>query len=183
MELSPIEKMQLKNQVERVLHVPGNYNGGILEMAVVLDYDLPVEVLKEKSKEILQTLKTQSEIFRNVRLNVVKWVSDECFIKEVSAIPMVLMGKVFEDYESIKNTASDQSTKESGQKTLDELTRQLQLFYARSKLVLVITDGNYRIFDSSAVKKYMHPFLHRKLLFLQTKEIISGTKLLLQLNS
>ena len=32
-----IAKMNLNNAAERVLHVPGNYTGGILEMTLVID--------------------------------------------------------------------------------------------------------------------------------------------------
>lgn len=185
MELSPVERMQLNKQVERVLHVPGNYTGGILEMALVLDYDMPLEVLQEKSAGILRTLKMHSEVFKNVRLNVIKWVSDECLVKEVSAISMVQMGRIFEDYSILKdkNTAANPETEVSSLKTLDELTRQLKLFYARSKLILVLTEGNYRTADEAAVRQFMQPFLHRKILFLQPEGIIPGTRLLLQSDS
>ena len=41
------KKMQLKREVERVLHVKGNFKGGILEMAIVFDAALPLEEAKE----------------------------------------------------------------------------------------------------------------------------------------
>ena len=41
--LTRIQEIQLRNQVQRVLHVPGNYNGGPLEMAVVFDTSLEKE--------------------------------------------------------------------------------------------------------------------------------------------
>ena len=34
MALTAVRNLQLHNQIERVLHVPGNYRGGILEMAI-----------------------------------------------------------------------------------------------------------------------------------------------------
>ena len=37
MALTPVRNLQLHNQIERVLHVQGNYRGGILEMAIVVD--------------------------------------------------------------------------------------------------------------------------------------------------
>lgn len=37
MPLTAVQNLQLHNQIERVLHVPGNYRGGILEMTVVID--------------------------------------------------------------------------------------------------------------------------------------------------
>ncbi len=50
--MNQIEKLKLHQQVERILHVPGNYLGGILEMAFVLDYHISKEVLMENLKEI-----------------------------------------------------------------------------------------------------------------------------------
>ena len=40
-----IQLLQIKNAVMRVLCVPGNYSGGILEMAIVLDGSVPAERL------------------------------------------------------------------------------------------------------------------------------------------
>ena len=176
MELSPAERLQFKNQVERILHIRGNYTGGILEMALVLDYDMPLTKLREGSATIIKTLKMHSEVFRNVRLNVIKWVSDDCLIKDVSSSAMVQMGRVFEDYDLLGRYGNEP-------KKLDVLAAQLQMFYARSKLILVLTDGNYYLEDKEAVHKFMQPFLHKKLLLLQPEGIIPGTRLLLQSDS
>lgn len=46
MNLSPVFLMQFKNSIERILHVKGNYSGGILEMAVVIDENLEREQLQ-----------------------------------------------------------------------------------------------------------------------------------------
>ena len=35
--MNVIAKMNLNNAVERVLHVPGNYTGGILEMTLAIE--------------------------------------------------------------------------------------------------------------------------------------------------
>lgn len=69
--------MSLKNGVERVLHVPGNYTGGILEMTLVVDCNLPEKYVKEFVSDIAATLRMHSEVFRNVRLNLLMWKSDE----------------------------------------------------------------------------------------------------------
>ena len=39
-EFSVVLRKQLKNQIEFVLHTPGNYTGGILEMTIVLDHSI-----------------------------------------------------------------------------------------------------------------------------------------------
>lgn len=185
MELTPVERMQLKNQVERILHIQGNYTGGILEIAVVLDYDMPLPVLREKAAGILKALKLQGEVFRNIRLNVVKWISDECIVKEVSSAFDVQTGRVFEDYEACQEQkkTSQKSPETETPKSLDGLAGQLKLFYARSKLILILTEGSYRIQDVCKLREAMQPFLHRKMLLISSGQITPGTRLLLQSDS
>ncbi len=151
--VNQIEKVRLHQQVERILHVPGNYRGGILEMALVLDYHISKEVLIEVSKEILTSLRAYSKVFQNVRLNLVKWVSDTEIIKEVSSVGLVQMGRCWEDYKE-----------GSAEKSFDELTRQLKMFYARSKLIIWITDGAFQILDREQVEHNLKPFLQKKIL-------------------
>lgn len=154
--MTPLQKIQLKNQTERVLHVPGSYSGGILEMTIVFDYSLPLEVLQSLSKELVTTLKQSSPIFRNVRLNTIKWIADDEYNKELSSFPSILIGREFSDY-----------SQSSADKHLDELTRQLKTFYARSKLIYLISD-TIKAADASIVKANLQPFLGRKLLILHS---------------
>ncbi len=170
--LTDIQLLQIKNRINRILHVPGNYTGGILEMAIVADYHMEPEVLREDVRRVAEMLKRQDETFRNVRLNLIKWVSDDCIIKEVVPMPFLLMGRAFED---IAAATGKQEPEGAGvnEKTLDELLRQLKLFYARSKVILIFTDGSYHIEDEKAVRSYLQPFLGRKLLVLQKGEQIN----------
>lgn len=159
--LADIQLMQIKNQVKRVLHVPGNYTGGILEMAIVADYAVEKEELTENIKRTADALKRQDEIFRNVRLNLIKWISDEQILKEVSSLTTLQMGRGFEDYEKYCAVPGRQ------EKSADELFRQLKLFYARSKLILVFTDGAFKVADQKTAEACLQPFLGRKMLFVQ----------------
>lgn len=152
-----VQLQQIRNTAMRILHVPGNYQGGILEMAIVVDYHLPYEELKENCAQIANKLKRTDEVFRNVRLNLVKWVSDDCIIKEVSALPLLQMGRCFADYGKMPA--------ESG-KMLDELLRQLKLFYARSKMIMLLTDESFRRADEQKIQEYLYPFLARKTMLL-----------------
>ncbi|MBE5868962.1 MAG: hypothetical protein E7293_08420 [Lachnospiraceae bacterium] len=169
--MNVVQQMQLKNAVERVLHVPGNYTeaikhtGQVLEMALVLDYHISEPELRMLSTEIVDLLKRHSEVFRNVRLNVIKWVDDTCICKEVSSMAHVRMGQIFGDY-----------VQGSSRKSFLELARQLKLFYARSKLILVLTDGSFYPGEPEKVREQMHPFLHRKLLILQNGKVCIGTE-------
>lgn len=157
-----IQLLQIKNAVMRVLHVPGNYRGGILEMAIVADYHISHEELSRECAQLADTLKRTDAIFKNVRLNLLKWISDDRIIKEISMLPAMQLGRGFEDYEEQESKA---------EKSLDELLRQLKLFYARSKIIIVITDGSYMIHDESKVREYLKPFLYRKLILLNMGNI------------
>ena len=170
--MNAVEKMQFKNHIERILHVPGNYNGGILEIALVCDYHMPQDELKDRTGELIGCMKMQSEVFRNVRLNVIKWITDNRIIKEVTPMAYVQMGKAFEDYNTVK--AEDLETP----KTLQELARKLKLFYARSKIVIVLTDGSYERGDETLLKQHLHPFLYRKILLVENGVMLSGRALL-----
>lgn len=153
--MTPLQRKEFVNQIQRVLHVPGNYRGGILEMALVADYGISKENLEEACKEMVNALKSCDKIFMNARFNLIKWVDDEDIRKEVSSMGVVQMGRAFEDY-----------VPANPQKSLDELLRQLKLFYARSKIVIVLTDGDYTIQSTAAVESYQKPFLGKKLLLL-----------------
>lgn len=180
-------QMQFKNAVERILHVPGNYTGGILEMALVCDYHMSQEQLCQISTELIDCLKRNGEVFRNVRLNLVKWVDDSRIIKEIVPMTYVRMGRVFEDYALlcgnsgvVKGALDMVGLSEVAEeivkspKTMQELTRQLKLFYARSKVIIVITDGSYEVGDKGKTRENLHPFLYRKLLFCQNEKVITG---------
>ena len=164
--LTDIQLLKIKNAVMRILHVPGNYNGGILEMAVVVDYHMPGEQLQEEISQIADVLKRQNEIFRNVRVNLIKWISDETIVKEVSSLPALQMGRGFED---CQNYQEDNGKEE---KSVDELFRQLKIFYARSKIVLVLPDGKWSVREENRVQEYLHPFLVRKLLMIQPADAV-----------
>lgn len=160
-----IQLLQIKNAAMRALHVPGNYRGGILEMAVAVDYHMGGRQLQEECGQIAGTLKRTDDIFRNVRLNLIKWVSDDEIIKEVSSLPALQLGRGFGDYEPERG---------DGGKSLDELLRQLKLFYARSKIIILITDGSYRRVDEEKIKEHLQPFLGRKLVVVTSGQVSSG---------
>ncbi len=167
-----LELLQIKNHINKILHVPGNYTGGILEMVLVVDYQVSKEELQCRCSQIFGMLKKQNEIFRNVRLNLIKWVGKEDIRKELSAMAYIQMGQAFSDYEE---GAAD------NEKRLETLLAQLKLFYARSKLVLILTDGGFVTEDKKAAQEALQPFLSRKLLLIRGKEQIPGSRLLLQM--
>ena len=164
--LTDVQLMQVKNSIMRVLHIPGNFFGENLEMAIVADCHIPTKELQEDLKRLANMLKRQDETFRNVRLNLIKWISDEQITKEVSSLSYLQMGRAFseEEQSGLKENAAED-------KSLDELLRQLKLFYARSKVILLITDGTYRIKNEDVVKEALRPFLGRKLLIVKDGQV------------
>ena len=153
MNLSPVFLMKFKNTVERILHVPGNYKGGILEMAVVLDHNVSRETMQDLVPQLLKSLKMHSEIFRNVRLNLVQWEDDEVISNQVTPMSMAGMMSCYESYEC-----------RSRCKDLKKLMQYLKIFQARAKLIILITDGANEEGSAESLKTAMLPFLDKKLM-------------------
>ena len=152
--------MQFIQAVERVLHAPGNFTKDILEMTLVLDYSTD---FSQAAREMMGILKSHSQVFRNVRLNILKWVDDEHLECECVPMPVIQMGRILEcAYEADKH------------KTLDMLLKKLKVFHARSKLILVYTEGSYDICSREEVLGYMNLFLKRKIIFVSSDSIGLG---------
>lgn len=138
-----------------MLHVPGNYRGGILEMAMVFDCNLPADTLILLARETAAALKQQGEIFRNVRLNTLLWRSDTQVQTAVTAMALLQTGAYFQDYAT-----------HTEMKCWEQMAQRLRKFYARSKLILIFTDGNNTVKDREALEAANRPFLEKKLIFL-----------------
>ena len=142
------KKMQLKREVERVLHVKGNFKGGILEMAIVLDAALPLKEAKELTQEIAQILKTTDEVFKNVRLNVVYAKTNRDIETTVTSLSILQLGTYFSDKEVIEE-----------EKSFDAIVKHLKKFQARSK-------GELSIRDKKRVQDALNPFVKQKTIFM-----------------
>lgn len=152
--MTPVQMKLFMNDVERVLHAPGNLPGGKLtEMAVVLDYKLPLEQLAGTSRDIVSALKKKGDLFQNVRLNVVKWITDEQIVTEMLPLSMLGIGRGLEDYGNMSHTED---------KALEVLAGQLKLFHARSRLVILVSDGQWQVNQRDAWESNLQPFLHKK---------------------
>lgn len=153
MELSPVFLKQFKNTADRILHVPGNFTGPVLEMAVVIDKSLMKEQLQAYLPVLLKTLKMHSEVFKNVRLNLVRWYADDRIETEILPMSKVMIDKFYEDYESQAQT-----------KTLEGLADYLKMYQARSKLIILLTDGSFQMADGKLLAQALQPFLSKKLM-------------------
>lgn len=187
MALSQVQKLKIKNTIMRMLHAPGGpywneggRNGGAsrqagssgqmpvskkqtppLEMTLIFDCAMDTDTARSKGSELSAVLKTADEIFRNVRVNAVQWKSDEDISQEVTALPMLLMGRYFDSYEQKKS-----------EKRLEVLMDYLKKFHARSRLLILLTEGEYQIADEAQLLANIKPFLYRKLLILNKDEIL-----------
>lgn len=157
---SIVEKKRLKDSVDRVLHVPGNFTGPILEMTLVLDHKNEKEYMKEITKDIIATLKSKGETFRNVRLNVVHWKGNEHYINEVTGMSLLLMERYYEDYQV-----------EECEKQAEYLMEYLKKFHARSKLVIIVSDS-FEIVSREKYEASVKPFLGKKTILVKRGVLI-----------
>ena len=103
----------------------------------------------------MKALKSYSEVFRNVRLNVVWWKSDDEILTEVIPMAMLQMGTAFDSYEKM-----------AAGKRIDLLFQNLKLFQARSKLIVLLSEGDFGIESEENCMESLKPFLGRKMLLL-----------------
>lgn len=150
--MTPVQKLQFNNAVEKVLHAPCNLIKDNLEWAFVFDFNLSKEEVSNTSKEIVNTLKQHSPIFQNARLNVVEWKSDTEIEHKIIAMPLIQTGSYFKEYRS-----------QPKEKKIDELIVQLKLFQARSKLIILLTDETYLVEDKNRWNQNMNPFLCKRM--------------------
>lgn len=171
MRLTEIQALQIAKRVDAILKVPGNYRGGNLEIAIVIDTTLQREDFKDAVAAVIRALKRGNEIFRNVRLNLVFW--GEEITSEVVPMVMLATDGAFTDYVSRPR-----------KKPYEELFGYLKKFHARSKVILVFSDGQNEIIDKEAAKEALSPFLKSKLLLISagystSGQIVSGTQIFL----
>lgn len=166
MELTEIGALQIAKRAEAILHVPGNYRGGNLEMTMVIDTSLQAEDVKGAVTAVVRALKRGNEIFRNVRLNLVFWGQET----ETRVLPMAMLmtGNAFREYQCSPH-----------KKCYEALFAYLKKFHARSKVVLVFADEQNEVCDAQAAREALSPFLKSKLLII-SEQIVSGTEFLLR---
>lgn len=164
MEFTEINALQMAKRAEAILHVPGNYRGGILEMTVVIDTSLALEDFRDAVAAVMRALKRENEIFRNVRLNLVFWGQE----MEAAVVPMAMLmtGSAFHDYRC-----------RSQKKCYDDLFAYLKKFHARSKLILAFVDEGNEVRDMQVAREALTPFLKSKLLLI-SEQIESGKRIL-----
>lgn len=191
MALTAVRNLQLHHQIERVLHVPGNYRGGILEMAIVVDRAYDRETARTLCADIIASCKKQSEVFRNVRLNMVLWGKNEIRTETVAAA-YVQMGTFFDGYETeSEERTSAKEAADSGQQTTAEekghsviaVMEYLKKFHARSKLILLLTPDREKLYQVSEVdrlRESLSPFLKQKLVLIYPGEMEAGTRYFMQ---
>lgn len=175
MSLTQIQKLQLNKHVDRILHAPGNQPAGKqqLEMAFVLDCSGSMEYVRSTAQAAVAALKAHDKIFQNVRSNVVVWSAGN-MKTETMPMSFIQMGKPFVELENAK---VDKSGK------LDELCAYLKLYHARSKCIILITEGDYEYGDRELLKQSLNPFLKQKLLLITPERMITGMSVYMEMLS
>lgn len=166
MELTETGALQIAKKADAILHIPGNYRGGNLEMTMVIDTSLELKSFAEAAAAVVRALKKQNEIFRNVRLNLVFWGKE--MEMKVTPMAMLLTGGAFDGYQC-----------DPHKKYYEELFAYLKKFHARSKVILVFADEQNEVFDRQAAREALSPFLKSKLLLI-SEQIVSGTEFMLR---
>lgn len=163
-EISPVFLKQINNTADRILKAPGNYmRGRILEMTVVIDKNLDQETVRTLTPRLIHTLKMHDEVFRNVRFHIVYWETDER--PEDIVLPMTM---------AAAESFYDNYAQHIFPKPVSGLAQYLSLFHARSKLIFLLTDGNFLEEERDKVKNSMQPFLEKKLAVIYRKEENNG---------
>lgn len=180
MAFTQVQKLQLNNQVDRILHAPGNFQGGNLEMTMVFDYDTDMDRLREDACEIVTTLKSHSPVFRNVRFNGVKWKGDLSITNQIVPMTFIQMGKFFDEKDCNVNDIEALGNENKDIKKLEILLQKLKMYHARSKLILILTDGKYQVSHKESAKSALNPFLKHKLLLIGAEGIQTGMELFMK---
>lgn len=166
MELTETGALQIAKKVDTILHIPGNYRGGNLEMTVAIDTALERESFADAAAAVMRALKRGNEIFRNVRLNLVFWGRE--IESKVTPMTMLMTGSAFDEYEC-----------DPHKKHYEDLFAYLKKFHARSKVILVFADEQNEVLDKQAAREALSPFLKSRLLII-SERIESGTEILLR---
>lgn len=185
MAFSIVEKKQLNNCVDMVLHSKGNTvpENSILEMTIILDESLSKDYLKDVAKDIVATLKQHNKVFENVRNNIVYWKVNGDIKTEIVPMSFIILERLFNDDSISENTDitmnacnQNKATKDDmiNNQKLENLYGYLKLFHARSKLIILITGEKFSIENNSLLKENINPFLKTKLIVINETEIKSG---------
>ena len=151
MDISPILRMQIVNNTEMVLHAACNSHKKFTEMTVVFDYSNEKEVQKEIVNGLIYVLKNHSNQYKNIRCNVIRWISNDCIASEVIPLSLLQTGKPLEEYvQSVQK------------KDVALLIQKIKMFQARSSIVWIVTDAGLMLQNQELYLQSIQPFLKNK---------------------
>lgn len=163
---------QIKNEVDRILHMPNNgFYGGqtqerrILEMTLVIDRRIPTDALEAFLPDLVRSLKRHDDVFRDVRMNLVEWTADGTCRNTIVPMLRLTMSGFYETWEQERCAEGKQVAAEK--KTYQNLYAYLKKFHARSRLVILLCAAGHADGDAEEKKKELLPFLWRKLIRIQ----------------
>lgn len=93
MTFSDAQKKKILKFVKRALKTPGNQaRGEVLDMVLVADCALLPEEQNEAALDIISFLRKEGGPFKNPRINLVKWKSDDRLDRSVISYPNLMIG-------------------------------------------------------------------------------------------
>lgn len=157
-DFSIVTYKTLTNRVEMILHSKINIPSKVLEMAVVMDTSVDKEIMKNVCQKLLKRLKGYSEVFKNVRLNMILWEKEKP-VNKVTPMIKAMTDGFYDDYICYRE-----------KKQYEELLEYLKLFQARSKIIIFVTDEKYTISDKRRCEEALKPFLSKKIIMVKVGE-------------
>lgn len=98
MQFSDSQKTKINKAAQKIIKVSGNQpKGNVLEICLVLDCSLDKDYLNSTALDILTSLRRIGSPFLNMRINLIKWRSDEDFSTLVTSYPEIKLGICVDD--------------------------------------------------------------------------------------
>lgn len=98
MYFSDAQKKKINKSAQKIIKSAGNQvKGNILEACLVLDCSLESTYLNQAAGEVLTSLRKLGSPFLNMRLNLIKWRSNDDMATFVTSYPEVMLGISVDD--------------------------------------------------------------------------------------
>lgn len=165
MSLTNPQLQKIKRTCKKILNLAGNsVKGNVIELSLLLDCHLSQDILNETAAELLTYLRKGKDPFTNMRINLIKWKSDEKIDRYPISYPEILMRRAI---------TAKEVTETDGKNNLDTLLPILRKSYPKTKIVFFLTERERYFSGEKFVKEFIDPeYLKKILTILPDGEII-----------
>lgn len=156
MSLTNPQLQKIKRTCKKILNLAGNsVKGNVIELSLLLDCHLSQDILNETAAELLTYLRKGKDPFTNMRINLIKWKSDEKIDRYPISYPEILMGRAI---------TAKEVTETDSKNNLDTLLPILRKSYPKTKIVFFLTERERYFSDEKFVKEFIDPEYFKKIL-------------------